>query len=85
MKEENVVVSMNNLWKSSTTDRKRKRGSSLKEGVESKGFFGCLGYILTHMLIPWKGKGEKKQTPINREKGNSFRWNICEFQQGSWP
>ena len=43
MKEENVVISMNNLWKSSTTERKRKQGSLLKEGVESKGFFGCLG------------------------------------------
>lgn len=60
MKEENVVVSTNNLWKSSTTERKRKLGSLLKEGVESKGCFGCLGYILTHMLIPWKEKGEKK-------------------------
>ena len=69
MKEENVVVSMNNLWKSSTTDRKRKRGSSLKEGVESKGFFGCLGYILTHMLIPWKGKGEKNKLLLTERKG----------------
>ena len=80
------MVSMNNLCKSSTTERKRKLGSLLKEGVESKGFFGCLRYILTHMLIPWKEKGKKKKkTPINREKGNSFRWNICELQQGSWP
>ena len=85
MKEENVLVSMNNLWRSSTTERKRKLGSLLKRGVESKGFFGCLGYILTHMLTPWKGKGKTKQTPINREKGNSSRWNVCELQQGSWP
>ena len=68
MKEENVV-SMNNLCKSSTTERKRKLGSLLKEGVESKGFFGCLRYILTHMLIPWKEKGKKKNLLLTERKG----------------
>ena len=69
MKEENVVVSMNNLWKSSTTERKRKQGSLLKEGVESKGFFGCLGYILTHMLIHGKERGKKTKLLLTERKG----------------
>ena len=52
MKEEKIeTTSMNNLWKSFTTERKRKIGSLLKDGVGSRGFFGCLGYILTRMVI----------------------------------
>lgn len=64
---------------------KEKTRVIAKRGCGVKGVFWLFGVYSNTYVDPWKGKGKKNQTPTNREKGNSFRWNICEFEQGSWP
>ena len=64
---------------------KEKTRVITKRGCGVKGVFWLFGVYSNTYVDSMERKGGKKQTPINREKGNSFRWNICEFQQGSWP